>query len=782
MSFNINKKLFFKIYIPFTIIVILFLVILQVLGSKSRIGYLSDFKLLDDSNSQSNNYIYNFRIRYYDKIFRNSDIYAVYPDLSSLPDFVKEVKMDYDGSPFGILISDKLITEEKIDNVNYILKVKSDLISIISSILLILLIILIIIYYNEIVNLYKQFQFLYNYRLKEYKIIQFLNNNAKNLFIILYAYISFPIINNILINSGLDNSWVYFINKVVHTNFKFGKDIIFTYGHLGYLINPLNIENNILFSFIFKFIIYVINVISVYLLIKQEYDFNIFKIFLIIPSLIYFNAYIMYDLFDYYISFTLILLLYLDIKIDKIILYIIFCLLVSVAFFIKMGTAILNIATVFIYLGFSLFFINKKFFIKRIIISISIPILVFIIYYIYNPNIKYLFLFIKGSLEISSGYIYAMSFTPNNYIWVVFGYIFALIYSVLFIYYYIKKNNNFYIMLIISPLFYIAYKHAFVRHTWIFIYSFSFIIFILLLNLINRKTKLKDFLIMSFIIIFILYRINPIKICNFIIFNKAKDISKTLNIVFNYKSMDSYGDILTQLPKEMLNEIGNDTVTIYPWKISYIAKNNINFIPMPIFQAYSAYTPYLDNLNASFFDNDNSPKYIVFEWQSIDGRLPLTDTPKTFRNIYNNYYIYDIYDGKYILLKQRDNKLDNSTVLSNFTKNINIKNMVILKANMKLNFIGKIAKLIYQIPEVTANIETENGNKYGFRILLEQLNNGMIINRIPTNLIEFERFFDDYIQTDKVKSINFSGKGLWLYKSNIDFVFDIYYKEIVINF
>ena len=434
-----NKNLFLKIYILFLIITIITLIILQILGSKNRIGYLTDFELINlyqidnPDNTINTNYIYGFRIRYYDKVFRNNDIYGVYLNTNNLPNYIKEIKFREKGSPYGDLISSKSITEEKIDNINYVLKIKSDLSY---NIISILLIVIIIIYYNEIINLYNRFQTLYNCRLKEYKIVQFLDNNAVNLFILLYAYISFPIINNILINNGLDNSWVYFINKAVYTNFKFGRDIIFTYGHLGYLINPLNIGDNILFSFIFKFVVYVINVSSVYILIKRELNFNILKIFLIIPLLVYFNAYIMYSLFDYYISFTLILLLYLDIKIDKIILYIIFCLLISVAFFIKMGTGILNILTVFIYLSYSLFFINKKFFIKRALISLSIPILIFIIYYIYNPNINDLFLFIKGSLEISSGYIYAMSVKPNNYILVVFGYIFALIYLALFIYYY----------------------------------------------------------------------------------------------------------------------------------------------------------------------------------------------------------------------------------------------------------------------------------------------------------------------------------------------------------
>ena len=112
-----NKNLFLKIYILFVIIISIALIILQILGSKNRMGYLTDFNLnieetlklndlknLDDfiiggtfdEDSIKNyllenklNYVYKFRIRYYDKVFINSDIYGVYPDLSNLPDYIK---------------------------------------------------------------------------------------------------------------------------------------------------------------------------------------------------------------------------------------------------------------------------------------------------------------------------------------------------------------------------------------------------------------------------------------------------------------------------------------------------------------------------------------------------------------------------------------------------------------------------------------------------------------------------------------------------------------------
>ena len=94
-----NKNLFLKIYIPFVILTIIALIVLQNLGSKNRVGYLTDFSLVVDKtmklkNSENiTNYIYHFRIRYYDKVFRNSDIYGVYPDLSNLHDYMQNAEM-----------------------------------------------------------------------------------------------------------------------------------------------------------------------------------------------------------------------------------------------------------------------------------------------------------------------------------------------------------------------------------------------------------------------------------------------------------------------------------------------------------------------------------------------------------------------------------------------------------------------------------------------------------------------------------------------------------------
>ena len=114
-----NKKTIFMCLLPLLFIVIL-LMVLSYLGSISRTGYLNKIKLIENNT-------YTFRISYYDKVFRNSDIYDVYLDIQKTindNNFIKNIKIGKKGSPFGTFITDKAIDTEKIDNIKYTLKIK----------------------------------------------------------------------------------------------------------------------------------------------------------------------------------------------------------------------------------------------------------------------------------------------------------------------------------------------------------------------------------------------------------------------------------------------------------------------------------------------------------------------------------------------------------------------------------------------------------------------------------------------------------------------------------
>ena len=185
------------IYLGLSFLLLATLITFHILGSKERVGYLSDFEIIEGSKS---NYIYNFRIRYYDKVFRNSDIYGVYLITNSLPEYIKEIKMNELGSPFGIIISDKIIKEEKIDNIKYILRLKIILVFILLAIVLYSLV-----FFEftriDLFNLLKLF-------IRKLKLI-----NIKNKFgVILILFLCFLIMPNII--------YRIFYKNFDHTNYE----------------------------------------------------------------------------------------------------------------------------------------------------------------------------------------------------------------------------------------------------------------------------------------------------------------------------------------------------------------------------------------------------------------------------------------------------------------------------------------------------------------------------------------------------------------------------------
>ena len=156
-----------KIFILLSIIFVFIFIVLFILGNKTRVGYLGEIKFDEyhinktlelnsfdieetkklfmingelDNESLTNyiftnelitNYSYGFRLKYYSKIFRNSDIYGVYPDINKFikeNSFIKEIKMDDNkGTPFGNLISSIKIDSDKIYNISYYLRLKENI-------------------------------------------------------------------------------------------------------------------------------------------------------------------------------------------------------------------------------------------------------------------------------------------------------------------------------------------------------------------------------------------------------------------------------------------------------------------------------------------------------------------------------------------------------------------------------------------------------------------------------------------------------------------------------
>jgi hypothetical protein len=92
-----------------------------------------------------------------------------------------------------------------------------------------------------------------------------------------------------------------------------------------------------------------------------------------------------------------------------------------------------------------------------------------------------------------------------------------------------------------------------------------------------------------------------------------------------------------RLPPEFLPSLTGQRVTAYPWEIASIRANNLQWQPLPVMQAYAAFTPSLDRSNARALESSTGPDNVLFQWTSIDGRYPFYETPLSWQALLNWY-------------------------------------------------------------------------------------------------------------------------------------------------
>jgi hypothetical protein len=82
--------------------------------------------------------------------------------------------------------------------------------------------------------------------------------------------------------------------------------------------------------------------------------------------------------------------------------------------------------------------------------------------------------------------------------------------------------------------------------------------------------------------------------------------------------------------------VGGDAIDALNLDQDAAVLNGLNYKPHPVFQNYSAYTPALQRLNAEFFKS-KPPQYLLWRTGSIDGRFPTLDDGEVLLTILSSY-------------------------------------------------------------------------------------------------------------------------------------------------
>lgn len=519
---------------------------------------------------------------------------------------------------------------------------------------------------------------------------------------------------------SLDPSWEIALNYAKLQNLTWGTDVVFTYGPLSHLFTRVGRDENKLAFLLFDLFVS-LNYFLVFFISFKKSISKITVLLLIFTILLLFplwigsaNAFVLMAFLVFWIR--------LSTDKPKWIYYLFQIVIIVLLFFTKFNSGLIAFP---LFLSGIIYNFTIKENNKFLLASyMALPIILVVI--LCNPLKVDFFPYIHSGFEIVSGYNDVMYLKNQiDYSYAVCLIIIAVLTLTILMNIYTNKKKEWFRLLVVLFLFgtsiFVLYKQAFVRADIGHLKDFFIFIPLLMLCNLDLYISIKNRYIKG---LFLLIAIVPIYFV-FTVVEKEFDLKEkfTKKDYFSaYKSFTPTSglhifDNNTPLPTTVLQKIGNATVDVFPWNIQLLLENKLNYLPRPIIQSYSTYTPYLQNLNFEHYNSSKGPKFILYDYASVDERYPLFDEPKLSLLISYHYEVVEVfdYDNRKILLlqKKKDTPKITFTKIKEyamyFDSPIIPKEGIYYEVYLYHNIKGKMVSVLEHAPEVALEIYSSEG-------------------------------------------------------------------------
>jgi hypothetical protein len=601
------------------------------------------------------------------------------------------------------------------------------------------------------------------------------------------------------IDVGLDPSWNYAINFLPNSGFIFGRDVVFTYGPLGYLLTTSNIGQNVIYATIFWLFEQIIFAgILIYLLCKSKKLLPV-GLFIIAFVVIWATVATSFAGFYYIRMHTLLLtiglLLYTAVlNNDKVSYIFLFLsgLLASLALFMKFDSGLAALSMVSVASIILIVRMRYRAW-KPIIILASAYIAIIITLLIFHfKSIGNFIYWIGASLDIAGGYSAAMS-TGDARTTLICGLAGLVLYIIFISFLFKTKSKLSYISAIFLIPVFLAFKHSFIRQDTGHLIDF-FLFLPLVVSLFILFVKSRRELIASTSLYFaalILAIIFPITVG--LPINTGSTLSNAGNFItgkmawsnfYTLSQMDkirSQVDVQSQrnlekdrLPAEWISLIINSsgTVDVIPWEICYCPANGLNWNPKFVLQSYNTWTSSSDLRDSAHYTGKDAPDFLIAEFAAIDDRNVVLDTPASWKEIIDNYELLQMDDTGRLLLKKIPDKFGSPRAAGALESHLNTwidvpktDNLLFAAVDLKLNMRGLLVNTFYRTTPVYIDLLYESGRANTYRIIPDTAKNGLLINFVPFNYEEMAGLFTGAMH-DKVTKFKISGIGTAYYNDD----------------
>ena len=193
------------------------------------------------------------------------------------------------------------------------------------------------------------------------------------------------------------------------------------------------------------------------------------------------------------------------------------------------------------------------------------------------------------------------------------------------------------------------------------------------------------------------------------------------------------------------------TVDVLGFEQAIALYNGLNYRPRPVIQSYKVYTPRLSRLNSAFYLSPRAPEFALLKIETIDNRLPALDDSELL-NVFVHYYQYVLSEKGYQLWRRRTEVPDPATLaprrLRTATVAVNAPyaledlagRPVWATIDLPSSFLGAVRGFLYKPPFVRLAIEETDGRRSEFNLPLRQGRTGFILSPLIEDVTGYMRF------------------------------------------
>jgi hypothetical protein len=214
--------------------------------------------------------------------------------------------------------------------------------------------------------------------------------------------------------------------------------------------------------------------------------------------------------------------------------------------------------------------------------------------------------------------------------------------------------------------------------------------------------------------------------------------------------------------------IGDARVDMLTWEQGVILLNGFNYAPRPVFQSYSAYTPRLARLNEGYFIGTDAPRFVVFRLDYSDNKVPMSEDGLALIALLRRYRPTLVEKG-FLLLQREDAPvgaaIEPGTVAGNAALNSDTAialttTPTIAFINVELNAFGRIYTTLFREPDLDIVLTTEDNQRLRYRFTRPSAAAGFLLNPLVRSTQDWMRVYFSR-SLPRVRSISIDTESSW---------------------